>query len=96
MGQGIHTKVMQVVASTLGLKDVSLIKIKPVTAMTAPNNSTTAASVGSELNCAAVINCCSQLNERLKPVREKLPSGASWPAVVKKAFTMEIDLSTKA
>ncbi|XP_065846688.1 xanthine dehydrogenase/oxidase-like [Oscarella lobularis] len=96
MGQGLHIKVMQVAASTLGLEDVSLIKIKPTSVMTAPNNSSTSASLGSEINCAAVLDCCRQLNQKLEVVREKLGRDATWPEIAKEALKMDIDLSAKA
>ena len=54
MGQGINTKVRQVVADKLGI-DMALIKIKPVANLTNPNAFTTGGSMGSELNCAAAI-----------------------------------------
>ena len=49
MGQGINTKVAQVVAFELGI-DVSMVKIKAVTALTNPNGATTGGSAGSECN----------------------------------------------
>ena len=50
MGQGLNTKVAQVVAYELGI-DVSMVKIKPVRTITNPNGFATGGSVGSESNC---------------------------------------------
>ena len=50
MGQGLNTKVVQVVAYELGI-DVSMVKIKPVRTITNPNGFSTGGSVGSECNC---------------------------------------------
>jgi xanthine dehydrogenase/oxidase len=40
-----------------------------------PNTSATAASVSSDINGAAILNACNQLNERLKPYKENNPNG---------------------
>lgn len=49
MGQGLHTKVAQVVASTLGV-DLQQIRITATRTDKVPNTSPTAASSGSDLN----------------------------------------------
>lgn len=49
MGQGINTKVAQVVASTLGLPSVDLISVKPLDTVTSINGQVTGGSMGSEL-----------------------------------------------
>ena len=54
MGQGLNTKVVQVVAYELGI-DVSMVKIKPVRTITNPNGFSTGGSVGSESNCVVGI-----------------------------------------
>ena len=50
MGQGINTKVAQVVAAKLAV-DVGLISVKPGTSFTGNNNSMTGGSMGSDLCC---------------------------------------------
>ena len=51
MGQGMNTKVAQVVASTLGLPSVDLISVKQVDTVTCANSNLTGGSMGSELYC---------------------------------------------
>lgn len=52
MGQGMNTKVAQVVAATLGLPTVDLISVKPVETVSSANGNLTGGSMGSELFCA--------------------------------------------
>jgi len=64
MGQGLHTKVCQVVADTLG---VSLAKVLITASDTSkvPNASPTAASSGTDLNAAAAKNAAIEIRDRL-------------------------------
>ncbi|BES97396.1 Molybdopterin-Hypothetical protein domain of aldehyde dehydrogenase [Nesidiocoris tenuis] len=91
MGQGVNTKVAQVVAYTLGI-DVDLISVKPFNNNTAPNDSPTGGSIGSEAVSYAVKVCCDQLNERLAPIKKQLGPNASWKEITKAALDKNIDL----
>ena len=51
MGQGINTKVAQVVASTLGLSSTSEVSVKPSDSLTSANGCVTGGSMGSEMVC---------------------------------------------
>ncbi|MEM0912348.1 MAG: molybdopterin cofactor-binding domain-containing protein, partial [Pseudomonadota bacterium] len=64
MGQGLHTKISQVVASEFG---VSLDEVDITSTRTdkVPNTSPTAASSGSDLNGKAAQNACILIKERL-------------------------------
>ncbi|KAI5709871.1 hypothetical protein M8J75_003796 [Diaphorina citri] len=84
MGQGIHTKMIQVAARGLNIP-AELIFINETATDKVPNASPTAASVGSDLNGMAILDACSKLNERLKPYKEKNPTG-KWQDWVKAAF----------
>ncbi|MDS9468026.1 xanthine dehydrogenase molybdopterin binding subunit [Paracoccus sp. MBLB3053] len=64
MGQGLNTKVAQVVAEALGV-DIDRIRITKTTTEKVPNTSATAASSGSDLNGMAALHACQQLIERL-------------------------------
>ncbi|RQP04973.1 MAG: xanthine dehydrogenase molybdopterin binding subunit [Paracoccus sp. BP8] len=64
MGQGLNTKVAQVVAEALGVS-IDRIRITKTTTEKVPNTSATAASSGSDLNGMAALDACRQLIERL-------------------------------
>jgi len=67
MGQGLHTKMLQVAADALGV-DLEAVKMMPTRTDKVPNTSATAASSGSDLNGQAVREACSQIRERLAEV----------------------------
>ncbi len=64
MGQGLNTKVAQVVADAFQV-DFSRIKITKTTTEKVPNTSATAASSGTDLNGMAALNAVEQIKERL-------------------------------
>ncbi|MBC9717376.1 xanthine dehydrogenase molybdopterin binding subunit [Streptomyces sp. TRM66268-LWL] len=77
MGQGLHTKMLQVAATTLGIP-LHKVRLAPTRTDKVPNTSATAASSGADLNGAAVKNACEQLRERLLQVAaSQLGSNAS-------------------
>lgn len=67
MGQGLHTKMLQIAAHTLGVP-LERVRIMPTRTDKVPNTSATAASAGTDLNGAAVKNACETLRERLASV----------------------------
>jgi xanthine dehydrogenase large subunit len=67
MGQGLHTKILQIAADTLGLP-LEAVRLMPTRTDKVPNTSATAASSGTDLNGAAVELACTQLRERLASV----------------------------
>jgi xanthine dehydrogenase large subunit len=67
MGQGLHTKIRQIAAEALGLP-LESIRIMPTRTDKVPNTSATAASAGTDLNGAAVLEACTQLRQRLVTV----------------------------
>jgi xanthine dehydrogenase large subunit len=67
MGQGLHTKVGQIAADTLGVP-LSAIRLMPTRTDKVPNTSATAASSGTDLNGAAVRIACLELRNRLAAV----------------------------
>jgi xanthine dehydrogenase large subunit len=67
MGQGLHTKIQQIAAESLGL-DLESVRVMPTSTGKIPNTSATAASAGTDLNGAAVADACSQLRTRLAEV----------------------------
>ncbi|GAA4410058.1 xanthine dehydrogenase molybdopterin binding subunit [Fodinibacter luteus] len=67
MGQGLHTKMLQVAATALGVP-LSTVRLAPTRTDKVPNTSATAASSGADLNGAAVKDACEQVLDRLRPV----------------------------
>ncbi|MFF0431171.1 xanthine dehydrogenase molybdopterin binding subunit [Streptomyces sp. NPDC004327] len=67
MGQGLHTKMMQVAATTLGIP-LHKVRLAPTRTDKVPNTSATAASSGADLNGGAIKNACEQLRGRLLQV----------------------------
>ncbi|MEP7330876.1 MAG: xanthine dehydrogenase molybdopterin binding subunit [Terracoccus sp.] len=67
MGQGLHTKMLQVAATSLGVP-LSRVRLAPTRTDKVPNTSATAASSGADLNGGAVKNACEQIRERLAQV----------------------------
>ncbi|HEX5089283.1 MAG TPA: xanthine dehydrogenase molybdopterin binding subunit [Nocardioides sp.] len=67
MGQGLHTKMLQVAATTLGVP-LSRVRLAPTRTDKVPNTSATAASSGADLNGGAVKNACEQIRRRLEQV----------------------------
>lgn len=71
MGQGLHTKMLQVAATALGL-ELHQVRLAPTRTDKVPNTSATAASSGSDLNGGAVKNACEQIRERMAKVAGRL------------------------
>lgn len=67
MGQGLFTKIRQIAAECLGVP-VASIRLMPTRTDKLPNTSATAASAGTDLNGAAVLDACSQIRRRLTEV----------------------------
>src|SRR4051794_1892197 len=67
MGQGLHTKMIQVAATTLGVP-LAKVRLAPTRTDKVPNTSATAASSGADLNGGAVKNACEQIRGRLELV----------------------------
>ena len=67
MGQGLFTKIRQIAAESLGLPLAS-IRMMATRTDKLPNTSATAASAGTDLNGAAVLDACQQIKQRLTSV----------------------------
>lgn len=67
MGQGLHTKMLQVAATALGVP-LERVRLAPTRTDKVPNTSATAASSGADLNGAAVQHACHQIRDRLAQV----------------------------
>ncbi|XP_013383775.1 xanthine dehydrogenase/oxidase-like, partial [Lingula anatina] len=91
MGQGLHTKMIQVASRALQVP-VHKFHINETTTSTVPNTTATAASTGSDLNGMAVLNACKTIRHRLEPYIAGNPDG-SWEDWVKAAYMDRISLS---
>lgn len=91
MGQGLHTKMIQVASRALQIPS-DRIHISETSTDKVPNTSATAASAGSDINGMAIFNACSILLERLKPYKEKYP-GDGWNGWITKAYFDRVSLS---
>jgi xanthine dehydrogenase large subunit len=89
MGQGLHTKMLQVAATALGVP-LARVRLAPTRTDKVPNTSATAASSGSDLNGAAIKNACEQIRARLAEVDDgrALP----WEELVREAYVARVPL----
>jgi xanthine dehydrogenase large subunit len=76
MGQGINTKVMQVVAHELGV-DMARVRATATDTSKVANTSATAASTGADLNGKAAQDAARQIRERLAAYAARLYGGAA-------------------
>jgi xanthine dehydrogenase large subunit len=74
MGQGVHTKVMQVVAHELGV-ELERVRVTATDTSKVANTSATAASTGADLNGKAAQDAARQIRERLAEYAAKLYGG---------------------
>ncbi|CAG9578686.1 unnamed protein product [Danaus chrysippus] len=91
MGQGLHTKMIQIVSRALGI-DISKIHVSETATDKVANTSATAASAGSDLNGMAVLEACQTLMKRLQPYKDKNPNG-KWEDWVSAAYFDRVSLA---
>lgn len=94
MGQGLQTKIGQIAADALGIP-LDSIRLMPTRTDKVPNTSATAASAGTDLNGAAVMDACAQLKARLEPVEASLRENGedvTFAKVVAEAYRRRIAL----
>ncbi len=91
MGQGLHTKMLQVAATTLGVP-LDRVRLAPTRTDKVPNTSATAASSGADLNGGAVKDACEQILTRLEKVKADAVDDLDWEALVKKAYFDRVQL----
>nr|XP_021510779.1 aldehyde oxidase 2 [Meriones unguiculatus] len=91
LGQGIHTKMLQVASRELRIP-MSHLHVCETSTATVPNTVATAASIGADVNGRAVQDACQILLRRLEPIIKKNPEG-SWRDWIEAAFEQRISLS---
>ncbi|KAJ5101710.1 FAD-binding type 2 protein [Penicillium alfredii] len=93
MGQGLHTKMTMIAAEALQVPQTDVF-ISETATNTVANTSSTAASASSDLNGYAIFNACEQINERLRPYREKMPN-ATMKELAHTAYFDRVNLSAQ-
>jgi xanthine dehydrogenase large subunit len=93
MGQGLHTKIRQIAAHSLGV-DIDQVRIMPTRTDKVPNTSATAASASTDLNGAAVADACRRIRERLAPFAAGLEGDGpvAFAKVVEAAYRARVPL----
>ncbi|OQV18654.1 Xanthine dehydrogenase [Hypsibius exemplaris] len=94
IGQGINTKVAQVVAHELEI-DMKYIRIQPTQGITNANAFATGGSITSELACQAAMDCCKELKGRIDPVKKSVGC-KTWEETIETCYGMGVDLSARA
>jgi xanthine dehydrogenase large subunit len=89
MGQGLHTKMLQVAATTLGVP-LERVRLAPTRTDKVPNTSATAASSGADLNGGAVKHACEQIKARLTDVAAG--RDIAWEELVREAYFSRVQL----
>ncbi len=89
MGQGLHTKMLQVAATALGVP-LEPVRLAPTRTDKVPNTSATAASAGADLNGGAVKDACEQILRRLAEV--DAGRGLPWRDLVQAAYFARVQL----
>lgn len=97
MGQGLHTKMAQVVATELEIP-VSMVHLTETNTSQASNTSATAASASSDLNGMALKDACVQINESIAPFRadaaaKGLAGVEAWKDAIHAAYFNRVQLS---
>ncbi|KAF7120442.1 hypothetical protein RHSIM_Rhsim13G0222300 [Rhododendron simsii] len=91
MGQGLHTKVAQVAASSFNIP-LSSVFISETSTDKVPNASPTAASASSDMYGAAVLDACEQIKARMEPIASK-KNFSSFAELAIACYMERIDLS---
>nr|XP_017009207.2 LOW QUALITY PROTEIN: indole-3-acetaldehyde oxidase [Drosophila takahashii] len=90
MGQGMNTKISQVVGHTLGIP-MEQVRIEASDTINGANSMVTGGAVGSETLCFAVRKACETLNQRLEPLKEEIKP-QNWQDLIKEAYNRKINL----
>ncbi|NP_001274196.1 aldehyde oxidase 1 [Equus caballus] len=91
MGQGVHTKMIQVASRELRMP-MSNVHLRGTSTETVPNANVSGGSVVADLNGLAVKDACQTLLKRLEPIISKNPKG-TWKDWAQAAFDESISLS---
>jgi xanthine dehydrogenase large subunit len=91
MGQGLYTKIKQIVATELGL-GVEKVRMLATDTSRVPNTSATAASSGTDLNGMAALLAARAIRERLEAFAKSASLTLPWDELVARAYRARIKL----
>ncbi|KAL3674239.1 hypothetical protein V7S43_000197 [Phytophthora oleae] len=94
MGQGLHTKVIQVAARAFNVPHEQ-IHIEETSTNKVPNSQPSAASMSTDLYGMATLDACEQIIARLAPVRERLGPDAPFSDVTNAAYFERVNMSAQ-
>jgi xanthine dehydrogenase large subunit len=94
MGQGVNTKIRQLVADALR---VPIERVQVMVTSTEKNNNTsaTAASSGADLNGSAALDACMKIRARLDEVDRNHGGGIAWEKLVQLAYRERVPLGER-
>ncbi len=92
MGQGVNTKIRQLVADEFGI-DVGMVSVMITSTEKNNNTSATAASSAADLNGSAAVDACRKIKARLAEVDagRKL----AWPELIQEAYHQRVSLGDR-
>jgi xanthine dehydrogenase large subunit len=93
MGQGVNTKIRQLVADELRVP-IERVQVMPTSTEKNNNTSATAASSGADLNGKAAVDACRRIRARLDEV-EKQHAALTWEELVRKAYMQRLSLGER-
>lgn len=91
MGQGLHTKMIQVASRILQLNP-DKISVGDTSTDKVPNTTTTGSSISSDMYGMAVLEACEEIMRRIQPVIHDNPEGC-WEKWIQEAYLRRIQLS---
>ena len=94
MGQGVNTKIRQLVADELRV-DIERVVVMQTSTEKNNNTSATAASSGADLNGSAAVDACRRIRARLDEVQRVHGGMLTWEQVVKLAYQERVSLGER-
>ena len=94
MGQGVNTKIRQLVADELRVP-IERVAVMITSTEKSNNASATAASSGADLNGGAAVDACKRIRARLDEVERQNGGELSWEALIKEAYFQRVPLGER-
>jgi xanthine dehydrogenase large subunit len=94
MGQGVNTKIRQLVADELRV-DLERVVVMQTSTEKNNNTSATAASSGADLNGSAALDACRRIRARLDEVELQHGSPLTWEQLIKVAYQSRVPLGER-